>query len=67
VTADRKVGSFSIVKASGDSTFDGEVRATMAKIQASGTELPAPPPMYPDMLGESRQVGFQCTIRSKCE
>ncbi len=67
VTADRKVGSFSIVKPSGDPTFDAEVQATMAKIQGGGTELPAPPPMYPDMLGESRQVGFACTNRRNCE
>jgi hypothetical protein len=67
VTGDRKVGSFSIVKASGDPIFDGEVRATMTRIQSGGVELPAPPPMYPDMLGQSRQVGFQCNILSRCQ
>jgi outer membrane biosynthesis protein TonB len=67
VTADRKVGNFSILKASGDPIFDGEVRATMTRIQSTGAELPAPPPMYPDMLGQSRTINFQCNIRSRCQ
>jgi len=67
VTGDRKVGSFSVVKRSGDATFDAEVQATLARIQAGGTELPAPPPMYPDMLGQTLPVGFQCTVRKLCE
>lgn len=67
VTADRKVGGFSIVKPSGDATFDEEVQATLSRIQASGIELPAPPPMYPDMLGTSRSVGFACTVQKSCE
>jgi outer membrane biosynthesis protein TonB len=67
VTPDRKVGSFSVVKPSGDATFDAEVAATLARIQASGAELPAPPPMYPDMLRQSLPVGFQCTVQKLCE
>jgi hypothetical protein len=67
VTADRKMGSFSVVKPSGDPTFDAEVQATLARIQSSGAELPAPPPMYPDMLGQSLPVGFQCTLQKFCE
>jgi hypothetical protein len=67
VTADRKVGGFSIERPSGDPTFDGEVQATLARIQASGVELPAPPEMYPDMLGTSRDVGFACNRRRDCE
>ena len=67
ITPDRKVGGFSIVKPSGDPTFDGEVEATLARIQSSGVELPAPPPMYPDFLGSSLPVGFQCTVRAQCE
>lgn len=67
VTADRKVGSFSIVRPSGNATFDAEVQATLSRIQSSGTELPAPPPMYPDMLGVSLPVGFQCSVRKLCE
>jgi hypothetical protein len=67
VTGDRKVGSFSIVKPSGDTTFDAEVQATLTRIQSGGAELPAPPPMYPDMLGQTVPVGFQCTIQRLCE
>jgi len=67
VTPDRRVGSFTIVSPSGDATFDGEVRATLSTIQSSGAELPAPPPNYPDMLGKSLPVGFQCTVQKFCE
>jgi hypothetical protein len=67
VTGDRKVGSFSIVKPSGDPTFDAEVRSTLAGIQSAGTELPAPPPMYPEFLGRTVSVGFQCNVRKLCE
>jgi outer membrane biosynthesis protein TonB len=67
VTPDRKVGSFSVVRTSGDPTFDAEVQATLSRIQGSGTELPAPPPMYPEMLGQSLPVGFQCTVQRICE
>jgi hypothetical protein len=64
---DRKVTGFSIVKPSGDSTFDGEVEATLSRIQSSGAELPAPPPMYPEMLAKSQTFSFQCTIQKLCE
>lgn len=67
VTGDRKVGSFSVVKPSGDPTFDAEVHATLTRIQSGGAELPAPPPMYPDMLGQTLPVGFQCTVQKFCE
>ncbi|MGD0529809.1 MAG: hypothetical protein ABSE49_32030 [Polyangiaceae bacterium] len=67
VTGDRKVGSFSVVRPSGDPTFDAEVTATLARIQSSGAELPAPPTDYPDMLGQSLPVGFQCTVEKFCE
>ena len=67
VTDDRKVASFSVVQPSGDPTFDAEVQAALSRIQSSGAELPAPPPMYPDMLGKSLPVGFACTIRKLCE
>jgi hypothetical protein len=67
VTPDRKVGGFTILKPSGDPVFDGEVQATLSRIQSSGVELPAPPPMYPDFLGSSLPVGFQCTVRAQCE
>jgi outer membrane biosynthesis protein TonB len=67
VTGGRKVGSFSVVRPSGDPTFDAEVQATLSRIQSSGAELPAPPPMYPDMLGQSLPVGFQCSLQKLCE
>jgi hypothetical protein len=67
VTGDRKVGSFTVVKPSGNSTFDEEVQATLTRIQSSGAELPAPPPLYPDLLGQSFPVGFQCTVQKSCE
>ena len=67
VSGDRKVGSFSVTRPSGDPTFDAEVQSTLSRIQSSGAELPAPPPMYPDMLGQSLPVGFQCTVQKLCE
>jgi hypothetical protein len=67
VTPDRKVGGFSITRPSGDFVFDAEVQATLARIQGSGAELPAPPPLYPDILGQSLPVGFQCNIEKLCQ
>lgn len=67
VTADRKVGSFTVVKPSGDETFDDEVKATLQRVQSGGVELPAPPPLYPDLLGQSLPIGFQCTLQKLCE
>ncbi len=67
VTSDRKVGSFALVKPSGDATFDSEVRATLARIQSGGAELPPPPPMYPEILGSSLPIGFGCSVKKLCE
>ncbi len=67
VTGDRKVGSFAVVRPSGDPTFDGEVQAALSRVQAGGVELPAPPPLYPDLLGQSFPVGFACTVEKLCE
>ncbi len=67
VTDDRKVGSFSVGKPSGDPTFDEEVRATLARIQSSGVELPAPPPMYPEMLGKTQSFKLHCNDPKRCE
>ncbi len=67
VTPDRKVGSFAIVKPSGDPTFDAEVSATLERIRTGGAELPPPPPMYPEILGTSFPVGFGCNVKSLCE
>jgi hypothetical protein len=67
VTPDRKVGGFTIVGPSGDPLFDGEVSITLRGTQSSGAVLPPPPPLYPDILGQTLPVSFQCTIRSQCE
>lgn len=67
VTPDRKLEGFSISKAAGDATFDAEVKETLAGIQSSGAELPAPPPMYPEFLSRSTALEFKCNIRAQCE
>jgi hypothetical protein len=64
---DRHVGGHSVTRTSGNATFDAEVEATMNRIRASGAEVPAPPPNYPDLLGRTVTVGFRCTIRAQCE
>ena len=64
---DRHVVGFSITRPSGDPTFDAEVQATLSRIQSGGAGLPAPPPMYPEMLGATLPVGFQCSIQKQCE
>lgn len=49
VSGERTVASFTIVRPSGNATFDAKVQSTM---QGSiGQELPPPPPLYPDILG----------------
>jgi hypothetical protein len=65
--SDRHVTGFSITRPSGDPTFDAEVQATLSRIQSGGAVLPAPPPMYPDLLGASLPVGFACNIQKVCE
>lgn len=67
VTPERTVGGFSIDSPSGDPTFDAEVNSTLSQIHSSGVELPAPPPMYPDILRTTLPVGFQCTVQRLCE
>lgn len=67
VTDDRKLGTFSVKKPSGDPTFDAEVEATFVRIQSSGVELPAPPPMYPEMLGKSLTITLRCSDQNRCE
>ncbi|MBK6465370.1 MAG: hypothetical protein IPF92_30855 [Myxococcales bacterium] len=64
---DRRMGGYSVVGLSGNAAFDAEVEATLARVRASGGELPPPPPNYPDMLGKTLSVGFRCTVRSQCE
>ncbi len=67
ITDDRKVGSYRITRPSGDALFDGEVEATLSRAQSSGAELPAPPPMYPEMLGKTQSLRFQCNVQRLCE
>ncbi len=64
---DRHVVGFTVTRPSGDPTFDAEVQATLSRIQSGGAELPAPPPMYPELLGQSLPVGFACNIQKACE
>lgn len=64
---ERRVTGFSITRPSGDAAFDGAVQATLSSIQSGGVELPAPPPLYPEMLGQTLPVSFRCTNRSQCE
>jgi hypothetical protein len=49
VSGDRTVASFSVVRPSGNATFDAKVQSTMQG--TIGQELPPPPPLYPDILG----------------
>ncbi len=67
VTDERKVGGFTVSKPSGDATFDGEVHATLSRIQSAGVELPGPPPNYPEMLGKSLSINLLCNVKKRCE
>jgi TonB C terminal len=51
VGGDRSVGGYSIVKPSGNPSFDANVRSMLDG--ARGEQLPPPPPLYPDILGQS--------------
>jgi outer membrane biosynthesis protein TonB len=65
--ADRRVVGFSITAPSGDPIFDGQLRADLAAIQASGALLPAPPPTHPELLGGAVSLRFACATRAYCE
>jgi len=67
VSPERRVTGFSLSRPSGNAEFDEEVRGTLTRIQSSGTELPAPPPAYPEILARQVPVSFRCTARSQCE
>jgi hypothetical protein len=51
VGGDRSVAGYSLVKPSGNADFDGRVRSMLDG--ARGELLPPPPPLYPDILGQS--------------
>jgi hypothetical protein len=54
VGADRSVSGYAIVRPSGNDVFDGRVRAMLDG--ARGEQLPPPPPLYPDILGQSLSI-----------
>jgi hypothetical protein len=51
VGGDRSVAGYSVVKPSGNPSFDANVRSMLDG--ARGEQLPPPPPLYPDILGQS--------------
>ena len=67
VSEDRTVKSFRIVTPSGNDVFDTKLRESLEAIRASDAELPPPPPMYPDILGQTLSLSFSCTNRRLCE
>jgi hypothetical protein len=54
VGGDRTVSGYSIGRPSGNELFDGRVRAMLDG--ARGEQLPPPPPLYPDILGQSLTI-----------
>jgi hypothetical protein len=67
VNAERQVTGFRIVKPSGNAIFDAELQRTLAQIQASGAELPAPPESHREFLGAHVTLSFSCTSKARCE
>jgi hypothetical protein len=51
ISGDRSVGGYSLTSPSGNAAFDERVRSTLDGVR--GETLPPPPPLYPDILGES--------------
>lgn len=64
VGGDRTVTSYTIIRPSGNPTFDATVKATMDAIV--GQQLPPPPPLYPDILGSTVTPSFSGQ-RAQCE
>lgn len=67
VTSDRKVSGYDVVGGSGDDVFDDQLYRDLARVQASGAVLPAPPESYPDILGQTLRLSFSCKDKSACE
>lgn len=67
VSGDRTVRSFRISTPSGNDVFDTKLREALEAIRTSDAELPPPPPMYPDILGQTLNLSFSCTNRRLCE
>ena len=61
VGPERSVAAYSVVRPSGNPEFDARVRATMDSIV--GQQLPPPPPLYPDILGQTLSPIF----RGRCQ
>jgi TonB C terminal len=61
IGADRQVAGYSIVRQSGNATFDAAVKASMDT--NVGQQLPPPPPLYPDLLNTTVHPVFQ----GKCD
>ncbi|MGC4063219.1 MAG: TonB C-terminal domain-containing protein [Polyangiaceae bacterium] len=57
IGSDRQIVSYSIVKPSGNPTFDERVRSSMDN--NVGQQLPPPPPLYPDLLNTNVRPVFQ--------
>ncbi len=66
ISPDRKVTAFTTTP-SGNAVFDAELQKCLSGIQASGALVPAPPPMYPDLLKGSASLKFDCTKKALCE
>jgi hypothetical protein len=56
VGPERNVTGYSLIGPSGNDVFDSRVRSTMDG--AIGQQLPPPPPLYPDILGQSLATRF---------
>lgn len=56
VGGDRSVGGYSLVRPSGNPIFDASVRSALDGTR--GEQLPPPPPLYPDILGQSLPLSF---------
>jgi TonB C terminal len=64
VSGERTVGGYSIGAPSGNAAFDDRVRAMLDG--AKGETLPPPPPLYPDILGQSLPLRLSGQ-KIKCE
>ena len=64
VSGDRTVAGYSVGKPSGNAAFDERVRTMLDGTK--GETLPPPPPLYPDILGESLPL-YLSGQKIKCE
>lgn len=64
VGGDRSITGFSVTSPSGNSEFDNKVRGTLQALQ--GSQLPPPPPLYPDILGSTVSTAFRGN-RADCQ